>query len=136
MTEPQRLANQWLLVIGLSSAVAIIAALVADGSPLTVLPMLWFLAVCPGLPYAQLLRLDDSVQRWVIAVGLSVALTAVVAEALLLTGWYTGLRTVVLLAVVACTGAVIGRLRVRDDGSSDPAAPGGEATVAPIELSS
>ena len=73
-------------------------------------------------------------QRWVITIGLSVAATAVVAEALLLIGWYTGLRTVVLLAVVACAGAVIGRLRVpgrRDAGRRTETT----ASVTPIEMS-
>jgi hypothetical protein len=129
MTPAQRLANLWLLVIAVWSAAAIGAAAGADGSGFTMLPLLWFLAACPGLPYALLLRLADPVQRWVLAIGLSVALDAVVAEVLLYAGWYTGLRTVVVLAVIACVGALIGRLSVRGD--AEPA----DAPVVPVEMS-
>jgi hypothetical protein len=129
MSSPRRLANLWLLIIVTSTALAIVATLVADGSALTTVPLLWFLAVCPGIPYAQLLRLDDPIQRGIIAIGLSVAIDAVVAEALLLTDAYTATRTVVALGVVACAGAVIARVRAQGD--DEPA----DLPVTPIEMS-
>jgi 4-hydroxybenzoate polyprenyltransferase len=147
-TTPRRLDDLWLVVILVSTAAAIGAALAAEGTPLTTIPLLWFLAVCPGLPYVRLLRLGerrperarsaeteatrsgDPVQRWILAVGLSLALDAVVAEALLYSNSYTALRAVVVLGGVACLGAVIGRLR--DRGRSEPADAPDEA---PVELS-
>ncbi len=128
MNASQRLANLWLLIIAVSTAAAMAATVVSNGTALTTVPLLWFLAVCPGLPYAQLLRLDDPVQRWIIAIGLSVAIDAVVAEALLFTDSYTAPRTIVVLGVVACAGAVIARLRARGDESVD-------APATPVEMS-
>lgn len=130
MTASQRLANQWLLVNAVSSAVAIVATVAGEGTALTTVPLLWFLAVCPGLGYVHLLGMDDAMRRWTITIALSLALDALVAEALLYTHMYTALRVVVVLAVVACAGAVIARLKVR--GKTDPA----EAPVVPVEMSS
>ena len=118
---PARSFTFWLVVTAGSTVAAILASATAAGTALTTVPVLWFLAVIPGMPYARMLGFDDPLLRWITAVGLSVALAAVVAEAMLLTGSYTGFRTIVVLAVVACTGAVIGRLRVRRDPEpSDP----------------
>jgi hypothetical protein len=109
----------WSFVIVASTVVAVIAAMVGTGSAFTTIPVLWFLAVCPGMAYVRMLGFDDTALRWISAIGLSIALGAVVAEALLLAHLYTGFRTIVVLGVLACAGAVIGRRRVR--GSSEPA---------------
>jgi small-conductance mechanosensitive channel len=124
MTEPRFV--WWQFVIVTSTLVALIATAVGTGTAFTTLPVLWFLAVCPGMAFVRLLAMEDPVLRWISAIGLSVALGAVVAEALLFAHLYTGFRTIVVLGVLACAGAVIGRRRAR--GNPEPAdAPVGAA---------
>jgi hypothetical protein len=107
-------ATRWLVVVVASTAAAVGAATIASGSALSTVPLLWFLAVCPGMPYARMLGAGpaaDVTQRWITAVGLSVALAAVVAEALLYAGEFSGRRTVAVLGVIACLGSVLERIR-------------------------
>jgi hypothetical protein len=105
-------ATRWFLLIVGSSAAAVAAAVAATGDARSMLPLLWFLAVIPGLPYVRMLRnTREPVALWITAVGLSIALDALVAEALLYTHSYTATTAVVVLAVVACVGAAISRLR-------------------------
>jgi hypothetical protein len=100
----------WSVVIVLSSAAAIGAADVASGTPVTTLPLLWFLAVCPGMPYARLTTPAgdaELLRRWVTAVGLSIAFAAVVAEVLIYSDAYSGFTTVSILAGIAVLGALL-----------------------------
>jgi hypothetical protein len=107
-------AKRWLAVI-LASIAATIGAVAFD-SGVAAVPVLWFLAVCPGMPYARMLRAggdDDPLLRWVSAVGLSLAMAAVVAEGLLLAGAFTGMRTIAILSWIAVAGALIEYRRAR-----------------------
>jgi hypothetical protein len=113
-------ATRWFLLVVASSTAAVLAAFAATGDARSMVPLLWFLAVIPGLPYVRLARnTKEPVALWITALGLSLALDALVAEALLYTGRYTAATAVVVLAAVACLGAVIGRLR--DGDRSEPA---------------
>jgi hypothetical protein len=104
--------NGWTLLVFGSSALAVIAAAASSGDGWSFLPLLWFLAVIPGLPYVRLVGTGGGpLGLWVGAVALSVALGAVVAEILLYTGTYGGVRAVFVLAGVACFGEVLVRLR-------------------------
>jgi hypothetical protein len=63
------------------------------------------------MPYARLVAPpvdDDPVRRWIMAVGLSIALAAVVAETLLYAGAFTAFTTIAVLGGIAVVGAVIG----------------------------
>jgi hypothetical protein len=118
-------SGRWLVVIVASTAAAIAAADVASGTAFTTLPLLWFLAVCPGMPYARLIAPvpdRDPVRRWLTAIGLSVAGGAVVAEVLLYADAFTGGRTVAVLGGVAILGAVIDVLVERAREEPSPAA--------------
>jgi hypothetical protein len=108
--------GRWLVVIVLSAMAAIGAADVASGTPVTTVPLLWFLAVCPGMPYARLVTPpgdSELLRRWVTAVGLSVAFAAVVAEVLIYRDAYSGFATVSVLAGIAVLGALLELLVVR-----------------------
>jgi hypothetical protein len=107
-------AKRWLTVILASIAAALSAVAIESG--VAAVPVLWFLAVCPGMPYARMIRAgggEDPVLRWVTAVGLSLALAAVVSEGLLLAGVFTGMRTIAILAWIAVAGAVVEYRRAR-----------------------
>lgn len=100
--------HRWAMITLLSSVVALAAADMALGTPLTTVPLVWFLAVVPGMPFARLVTPPerDWVQRWITAVGLSIALAAVVAELLLYTDTYSGFTTVAVLGGIAVAGAL------------------------------
>lgn len=114
--------DRWTALVVASSVVAILAAIAATGNAFSMVPMLWFLAFIPGLPYVRLLKNnDDPVAIGLTSVGLSLAMGALIAEALLYLDAYSAVTTVTVLAVIACAGAVIGRLRSVED--ADPADP-------------
>jgi hypothetical protein len=114
-------STRWFLLVVASSIAAVLAAAAATGDAVSMVPLLWFLAVIPGLPYVRMLRnTAEPVALWVTALGLSLAIDALVAEALLYTDAYTARTTVVVLAIVACAGATIGRLRMHGE-VSEPA---------------
>ncbi len=105
-------STRWFLLVVASSIAAVLAAAVATGDAVSMVPLLWFLAVIPGLPYIRMLRnTTEPVALWVTALGLSLAIDALVAEALLYTNAYTARTTVVVLAIIVCAGATIGRTR-------------------------
>jgi hypothetical protein len=108
-------ATRWLVLIVASTAAAVGAADVASGTALTTVPILWFLAVCPGMPYAWFVvpAGDDPLRRWLTAVGLSIALAAVVAEALLLAEAFTGFTAISVLGAIAVIGAIGGLVAER-----------------------
>ena len=113
--------NRWTALIVGSSVLAVIAAIAETGNALSMVPILWFLAVIPGLPYMRMLRSSgEPMTLWIAAIGLSLAIDTVVAEALLYTETYTATAAIVVLAVIAVTGAVIGRLRTAGE-ASEPA---------------
>ena len=104
--------DRWLALVLACSAVAVVAAAAETGDGWSMVPLLAFLAVIPGLPYVRMLHQPrEPVAFWVAAAGLSLALDAIVAMVLLYTETSTGFRTVAVLAGLACVGAVIGRSR-------------------------
>ena len=114
-------ATRWFLLVVASSAAAVVAAFAATGDARSMVPLLWFLAVIPGLPYVRMARnTREPVALWMCALGLSLAMDVLVAEVLLYTHRYTAATAVVVLAVLAGVGAAIGR--VREGLGSGPAA--------------
>ena len=114
--------HRWAVITLVSSIVALAAADVASGTALTTVPLVWFLAVVPGMPYARLVTPPerDWVQRWVTAVGLSIALAAVVAEVLFYTDTYSGFTTVAVLGGIAVAGALAEQWRSARDAADAP----------------
>lgn len=111
-------SNRWFLLVVGSSVAGVLATVAATGDALSMVPLLWFLAVIPGLPYVRLLRnTTDPVALWVTALGLSIAIDALVAEALLYARSYTATTAVVVLALIAGLGAAIGRYRPHGEAS-------------------
>jgi hypothetical protein len=115
--------DRWVQLVGASSALALLAAIAATGNALSFVPLLWFFAVIPGLPYARLVRNDhDAIAFWLTAGALSVAIDALVAEAMLYLHDFSAIAVVSALVIVAWVGAAVGRLRAADD--AEPASPG------------
>jgi hypothetical protein len=108
--------NGWTVLVVGSSILAVIAAAAGSGDGWSFLPLLWFVAVIPGLPYVRMAGPGGGpIGLWVGAVALSVAIDAVVAEVLLYTSSYGATRAVFVLAGIACLGEACSRLRRRGD---------------------
>ncbi len=116
-------ADRCVVIVAASSALALLATAAGTGNALSMIPLLWFLAVIPGLPFVRMLRNDhDPLAFWLTALALSVAIDALVAEALLYGRGFSALGVVCVLAGIAWLGAAIGRLR-SPEGDAEPTAP-------------
>lgn len=91
---------------------AILAAAGASGAPRAIVA-LPFLLIGPGLAWVRLLRLDDPMTELALAVTVNLALEAIVATALLVTGlWSPGLALAMMVAItLAASAAGFARLR-------------------------
>ena len=115
--------DRWVQLVGVSCALALLATIAATGDALSFVPLLWFLAVIPGLPYVRLLRNDhDAIAFWLTAGALSVAVDALVAEALLYLHEFSAIAVVSALVIIAWVGAAVGRLRASEDAAPTPPA--------------
>lgn len=95
----------WPAVVGVSGAATALAFALDFGGPIRVLLACWFLFVCPGLPYVQLLRLRSALVAWPLTMALSLALDTAVATILAYAGlWSTG-RCLLALIVISYVGA-------------------------------
>jgi hypothetical protein len=96
----------WHIVIVMSAAGTAALMLANIHLPVRHLLSLWFLLTCPGMAYVRLLRINDGVTEWTLAVALSLAIDAIVAAFMLYTGHWSPDRGFV--AVMALTlGGVI-----------------------------
>ena len=93
----------WPAIIGASALAAGLLALLDVASPLRPLAALWFMAICPGMAFVRLLRLDDPVAEWSLAIALSIALDAIVAAVILYSGvrsFKWGLGVLIVLSLI------------------------------------
>jgi hypothetical protein len=112
-------ADRCVAIVAGSSALALLATIAGTGNALSMIPLLWFLAVIPGLPFVRMLRNDeDPVAFWLTTIALSIAIDALAAEALLYGRGFSALAVVSVLAGIAWLGAAIGRLRSSGDAES------------------
>lgn len=100
----QQLSLKWPAVI--TASVAAVEVLVYNdiASPLRPMVTLWFLLICPGMAFIQLLRLQDAVHEIVLAVALSLVLALITASAIL----YAGLWSPELILILLIGFSVIG----------------------------
>ena len=79
------------------------------GQPVQTLAVLAVIAIVPGTALLPWLPTNSTVQRAVIVVAASVALTAVLSEALAIAGRWTADGLVLALAVVGVVGVLLRR---------------------------
>jgi uncharacterized membrane protein len=132
--------NAWLPWLrgwpGVIGASAIAAAVLLHGLPALPLRgpiLLWFLVVCPGMAFVQLLRLDNPVLAWVLAVALSFALTSLVAMAMVYTAWSPERGFNVLLLITAAGLALSLRRHLQAYEQPDSGGRGGRDEASELE---
>src|SRR4051812_887049 len=92
-------------VIAWSLSAWLVAALHAQ-PPVAFIVIGTFLAVCPGAPFVNGFRSDDPLRFGVVLLATSMALTAIVAEALFYLHVFTGARVIAILAIIAIAGSL------------------------------
>jgi hypothetical protein len=101
VTGPGRL---WSVAILGSAVAAAVGSLAPPGEPLRMLVESWFLLVCPGMAIVRLLRLQDGLAEWCLAVALSLTLDALVPDVMVYAGVWSpdaALASLVVLSAVA-----------------------------------
>ena len=103
--------DRWLRVgIAVTTLVAGVLFALDLGGPLRYAAVILFVMACPGLAWARLLKLGDAGDLATVGIAMSVAMTAVVAQAMALAQWWSpGVGYLVLAAITAGGIALVPR---------------------------
>lgn len=111
LVPPRAAAALRMLALALA-AIATMAAVAADWhSPLRTALTVAFALFVPGLALAELLEIDDAMQRLAIAIGASIALETLVAIALLYTGLFSANAVSAVIFGLTCVTLAAAALR-------------------------
>jgi hypothetical protein len=100
----------WSASITTSSLTAMWAVLTNAGPPLQPAILFWFLLVCPGMAFVRLLRLDDRLAQWVLAIAVSIALGVVLTETMIYSHRWNPVGAILTLAALSIIGAALDAL--------------------------
>lgn len=96
----------WPVIFVLSAGAAYLAMVVIPDTPVALVIIMWFLFVCPGMALVRLLRLNEPVMEWVLALALSFAIDGIIAGILVYAGVWSPTRTLVIVIGVCLAGAL------------------------------
>lgn len=113
--------DRWLRV-GLAATTLLAGALFALdlGGPLRYAAVIAFLLSCPGLAWARLLKLGDGADLATVGIAMSIAMTAVVAQAMALARWWSPGVGYLVLAAITAAGVSFEPRPPADDAEADP----------------
>ena len=97
----------WPIIIILSAGAAELVTFVIPASPMRPIVVIWFLFICPGMAVVRLLRLNEPVVEWTLAIALSIAVDASVAAIQLYTGRWSPTLTLEILIALSLAGAIV-----------------------------
>ncbi len=104
-TGPDRFLWPVLIV---SSALAAVAVSLLNAPPIVRAPLVaWFLLVCPGMAFVRLLRIQNGLALWTLAIALSFALSILVPTLMLYTNYWSPNGTLVILAAASMVGVLL-----------------------------
>ena len=107
-------ARGWPWIIFVGAASTALLAVTDEAGPLRAFVTIGFLLICPGMALVRLIDLGDVLAETTLAIATSVALTGLVAGALLYLGLWSPAAGLAILIAIALGGLVAGRLRERD----------------------
>jgi hypothetical protein len=116
----------WPTIIILSAGAASLVTFVMPASPMRPIVVMWFLFICPGIAPVRLLRLNEPVVEWTLAIALSIAMDAIVAGIQLYVGRWSPTLTLEIVIVLSLAGVIIQltTMHSRTTLSSSPIQPG------------
>ncbi len=97
----------WPVILTLSTVAVLILASTATASAVRATAALWFLVVCPGMAAVRLLDLHSWPAEWTLAIALSLALDAAVAEVMVYRGAWSPPHGVAALAAWTLVGSAL-----------------------------
>ena len=116
----------WPTIIILSAGAASLVTFVIPASPMRPIVVMWFLFICPGIAPVRLLRLNEPVVEWTLAIALSYAMDAIVAGIQLYVGRWSPTLTLEIVIALSLAGVIIQltTMHSRTTLSSPPVQPG------------
>lgn len=100
-------ATVWPIVIGVSAlGIGMLAGFDSD-SPVRPVLSLWFLLVCTGMSFVRLLGIKDFVVELVLAIALSIAMSTIVSEILVLSEQWMPIRGLYILIGLSLVGVML-----------------------------
>lgn len=101
-----------LVIVGMGAVVLLMVA--ADlASPLRPILVFGFLLVCPGMAYVRLLHLHDRFTELILAVALSLVISTLISEMLVLMRIWSPLGSVLTIVIISMVGAALQLIGVR-----------------------
>ncbi len=101
----------WSIIIILSAVAVALAIVVNAGSPIRPLLVFWFLLVCPGIAFVQLMHIEGRLVELVLAIALSIALDTLVAEIMALNRLWSYRGGLFVLICLSLFGAALQIMR-------------------------
>jgi len=93
----------WPASILFSIAATALVVFVAQDFILRPIIVMWFLFICPGKAFIPLLRIKDAASEWMLTIGLSIALDAIIAALQLYNNlWSPSITFLILMFVTLC----------------------------------
>lgn len=117
-----RLWSVAILTWGLAATVAAVWGL---PPPVRQVLVLGFLAICPGMAYMRVIRLDGVLTTWTLAFAVSIAIDSMVAAVMLYGGFWSPIAGLVAVVSLTAVGASLGWVRRPSTGWTPPASQDG-----------
>jgi hypothetical protein len=97
----------WPTIIILSAGAVSLVTFVIPASPMRPIVVMWFLFICPGIALVRLLRLNEPVVDWTLAIALSFTIDAIVAGIQLYAGRWSPTLTLEILIALSLAGVIM-----------------------------
>jgi hypothetical protein len=114
----------WPIVLISSCVMIWVEVMLGNTNPFRVALTLWFFFVCPGMAYIQSLQIKGLLERWALALALSIIIDMLVALAILyanIWSYILGLNIVIVITLTG-TGIYLYRLWMRTHQKMSPSA--------------
>jgi len=97
----------WPGIVMSSTVAMIVVTIIGLGPPIAPAVALWFVFVCPGLPYVRLLELREPLNEFLLAIALSLSIEAVVSLLLLWSSAWSSGRMLQVIIGITMLGAML-----------------------------
>jgi O-antigen/teichoic acid export membrane protein len=104
--DVEEMSLKWSAAIAVSAVAVEILVHNDTANPLRPILALWFLLICPGMAFVQLLNFRDFLYEIVLAVSLSLALDLIIASVLLYSGLWSPELILMVLIILSSIGVV------------------------------
>lgn len=97
----------WPEIVTASTVMMALVVRLGLGPPLAPIIAVWFVFVCPGLPYVRLLNLREPLTEALLAIALSLSIEAVVGLVLLRTATWTSVGMLQIVLAITVVGVLL-----------------------------